>query len=340
MTIWGALFSGDVMGRLRGLVCAVLFAGGISALVQGQVPDHPVLTEVYTDPPGANDGPVGRDVGNQHQEYLELYLPPASALNPALNKDALRLTFYEVEGDTSSSGNALVNYRFDLPIFDLDPSNGTTPGAFPRPSGGVVILGWVDYVGDPPTGLAGTPSTRVALINGGVTTSPAGATFVAINGHHFTGTTNFPVLVAESLIDLPDEARSGVIQNGSGAYLLVDRDLPGYVALCDDQHQVGCSADPALADGTILGESCFLDGCAANDDDNFEVTLQPYDPDSGLDLAIVLPSGGVYSLLIPQISEAGGNGYLRRFVDVAKTTEDGTPLKRFGLPGAEVSLMA
>ena len=99
-----------------------------------QGPDHPVITEVYTNPPGLNDGPVGRDPANLHQEFLEIYLPTAAKLNLALNKDALRLTLYEVEGDSSSSGLELVNYRIDLPTFDLDAGNGITPGAVPRHS--------------------------------------------------------------------------------------------------------------------------------------------------------------------------------------------------------------
>ena len=79
------------------LTIALSLAGMAAAF--GQVPNHPIITEMYFDPPGLNDGPVGRDPGNRHQEYIEIYLPPASALRPGLNKDALRLTFYEVEGD-------------------------------------------------------------------------------------------------------------------------------------------------------------------------------------------------------------------------------------------------
>ncbi|RME37795.1 MAG: hypothetical protein D6788_08705 [Planctomycetota bacterium] len=308
----------------------------LQTLLLAQIPDHPIITEVYTDPPGTNDAPVGRDPSNLHQEYIELYLPPAANLDPALNKDALRLTFYEVEGDTSSSGNTLVNYRFDLPTFDLDASNGITPGALPRPASGVVVLGWVDYVGDPPTDLAGTPSTRIGLINGGIVTAPPDFTFIAINGHHFTGTTNFPLLVAENLIDLPNEARSGVIQNGSAAYLLVNRDDPGYVELCDDKHAVDCAAgaDPNLPNDSVgLRTSALLDGYAGNDDSQFDVTAQPLPSGGGIDLDLVLPAGGAFSLLIPQIPETIStglnpgiaNGYARRFVDVPKTTENGNP---------------
>ncbi len=290
-----------------------------------QTPDHPVITEVFTDPIGASDGPVGRDPANLDQEYIEIYLPPASLLTPALNKDALRLTFYEVEGDSSSSGNALVNYRIDLPTFDLDATNGITFGAIQRPSSGVVVIGWVDYVGNPPFDLAGTPATRVALINGGITTATA-FTFVAMNGAQFSGTTNFPVPVAVSSIDLPNEASSGIIQNGSGAYLLVNRDAFGYVELFDDKHiPPGGSADPSLPTGTVLGVDALLDGFASNDDSLFDVLAQPYASPTGqnIDLETVLPLGGAFSLLVAQVAEAGENGYARLFVDVVKTTEDG-----------------
>ena len=67
--------------------------------VNAQLPDHPIITEVYTDPVGLTDGPVGRDPANLHQEFIEIFLPPPSALAPGINKDALRLTLYEVEGD-------------------------------------------------------------------------------------------------------------------------------------------------------------------------------------------------------------------------------------------------
>ncbi|MFQ5413397.1 MAG: hypothetical protein ACE5E6_02965, partial [Phycisphaerae bacterium] len=118
---------------------------GLAPALRAQVPDHPIITEVYNNPDGLSDGPIGRDPANEHQEFIELYLPPAANLAPGLNKDALNVTFYEVEGDLSSSGIALVNYRFDLPTFDLDASNGVTAGAVLRPASGVVVLGWVDY---------------------------------------------------------------------------------------------------------------------------------------------------------------------------------------------------
>lgn len=294
------------------------------ASTEAQIPDHPVISEVFNNPAGLNDGPVGRDPTNLHQEYIEIYLPPASALDPALNKDALRLTFYEVEGDSSSSGLGLVNYRFDLPTFDLDSTNGVTEGALERPASGVVVLGWVDYIGDPPFDLAGTPTSRIALIDGGVT-SVGDFVFVAINGHHFSGTENFPTLVAESLIDVPDETLSGTIQNGSGVYLLVNRDDPGYVELFDDKHvPAGESADPGLPDADPLEVSCFLDGFAANDDEDFDVTQQPYD-ESGedeIDLQTVLPDGGEYSMMVPQLAEGLGIGYARMLIDLPKTSED------------------
>lgn len=297
-------------------------------------PDHPIITEAYTDPNGGLDGPVGRDPANLHQEYIEIYLPPASDLDPSIDKDSLELTIYAVEGDSSSSGLGLVNYRFDLPTFDLDPSNGITDGAIERPASGIVVLGWVDYVGDPPTELRGTPNTRIALINGGITDSPAGALFIAINGYHFGGTDNFPILVAESLIHLPNEARSGVIQNGSEILLLVDREDPGYVELYDDKDTAHVppieNADPDLPSGSVLQTSAMFDGFAGNDDPNFDVIDQPYEPPTGddIDLETVLPLGGAFSLLVPQIPEKDirpmrgvGNGYARIYLDVAKTTE-------------------
>lgn len=318
-------------GVLLGFISGV---GAMPAATAG-IPDHPIITEVYTDPPGANDGPVGRDPSNFDQEYIEIYLPPMGNLDPTINPDALRLTFYEVEGDFTSSGLGLVNYRFDLPMFDLDLSNGITPGAIPRPASGVVVLGWVDYVGDPPTGLAGTPSARVGLVNGGIL-GASGYTFIAINGHHFGGTTNFPVLDAESLIDLPCETRSGVIQNGSGVYLLVDRDSPGYVELYDDRHvPTGGSANPNLPSGAVLMTSALFDAFAVNDHNMFDVLAQPYDPPTGndIDLETVLPLGGAFSLLCAQVPERSkirptlgiANGYARFFVDIAKTTENGDP---------------
>ena len=151
-------------GQVVGIITCGVFTAAVLCDSATALPNHPIITEVYTDPPGANDGPVGRDPSNFDQEYIEIYLPPMGNLDPTINPDALRLTFYEVEGDFTSSGLGLVNYRFDLPMFDLDLSNGITPGAIPRPASGVVVLGWVDYVGDPPTGLAGTPSSRVGLV--------------------------------------------------------------------------------------------------------------------------------------------------------------------------------
>jgi hypothetical protein len=304
---------------VQALVLGVLAAGAF-----GQIPNHPVITEVFTDPAG-NDGPVARDPSNAHQEYVEIYLPTAAQLAAGLNKDALRLTLYEVEGDTTSSGPGLVNYRIDLPTFDLDPANGLSPGAIPRPPSGVVVMGWVDYVGNPPTDLAGTPATRLALINGGITAT-SDYSFVAINGSQFSGTTNFPVPLAISSIDMPQEASSGIIQNGSGAYLLVNRDAPGYVQLYDDAAvPPGGSANPSLATGTVLGTSCLLDGYAGNDDSLFDVNLQPYASGTNIDMVMNLPAGGPFSLLICQIAEASAHGYARNFLDLAKTTEDGFP---------------
>lgn len=306
---------------------------GITSVTFAQVPDHPIITETYNNPPGPNDAPIGRDMTNLHQEYIEIYLPTCAQLSVGLNCDALNLTIYEVEGDTSSSGYQRVNYRFDLPTFDLDATNGLTVGAVARPVNGVVVLGWVDYVGNPPTDLAGTPSTRLALINGGVTAT-TDFLFIAINGHHFTGTTNFPTLVAESLIDLPAEARSGVIQNGSGAYLLVNRDAAGYVELCDDKHTADCTAGdaPQLQDDVFgLSTTAHLDGFAVNDHARFDIQLQPYVIPTGknIDLEDVLPAGGAFTTLLPQIPETDGtqplpgiaSGYARLFVDVLKTTE-------------------
>ena len=318
---------------MAGLRCSRLFIplvamGMLQAATFGQVPDHPVITEVYSDPPGLNDGPVGRDLTNLHQGYIEIYLPPLGALDPALNEEALALTFYEVEGDSSSSGNTLVNYRIDLPPFDFNPINGTTLGAVLRPDSGVVVIGWVDYVGNPPTGLAGTPSTRVALINGGIT-GTTDFEFIALNGGQFTGTINFPVPLAVSLIHMPNEASSGIIQNGSSAYLLVNRDAVGYVELYDDKDTAHvpplANADPALPTGLVLGLPALLDGMAGNDHGRFDVIEQPYVTPTGqdIDLETVLPLGGAFSLLVPQVDEGLDNGYARLFVDIVKTTEDG-----------------
>ncbi len=314
--------------RVRGiaLLCAVV---GSPWITIGQVPDHPIISEVFCDPPGASDGPVGRQVGNPHQEYIEIYLPTAAQLAVGLNKDALRLAFYEVEGDEDSSGAGLVNYRIDLPTFDLDPSNGITAGALPRPNNGVVVLGWVDYVGNPPTALAGTPATRVALINGGVT-STTDFTFIAINGGQFGGTPNFPVPAAISYINMPSEASSGMIQNGSGVYLLVNRDAAGYVALTDDADPAGGNHDPSLSTNTVLQTSCLLDGWGPNDNSRFDILDQP-SGDGNNDNFMNLPPGGAFSLRVCQMPEDDkstivpglANGYARRLVDVRRTTEDG-----------------
>ncbi len=305
----------------------------LTAIANGQIPNHPVITEIYTDPNGLNEGPVLRDPLNLHQEFIEIYVPPSASLSPTLNKDALRLTFYEVEGDSTSSGLGLINYRFDLPTIDVDSSNGLTAGAIARPVNGVFVLGWVDYIGNPPTGLLGSPSTRVALINGGVTTHPTGATFIAMNGGQFAGTTNFPVPTAENLIDMPSEATSGIVQNGSAAYLLMNRDGVGYVMLCDDAHAVSCpsGSNPSLPTNTILKTTALLDAFGCNDHAKFDVLAQPFDVPTGddIDLETVLPLGGAFSLLTAQISESDGtatypgtaNGYARRFIDIAKTTE-------------------
>ncbi len=309
-----------------GLAVLTLYGWFVAAAL-AQAPNHPVITEVFTDPAGDNDGPVGRAPGNLHQEYIEIYLPAAAELTPSLNKDSLNLTFYEVEGDSSSSGLGLVNYRIDLPTFDVDPGNGLTPGAVARPPSGVVVIGWVDYVGNPPTDLAGTPSRRIALINGGIT-STTDYTFVALNGAQFSGTTNFPVPLDVSFIDMPGESSSGIIQNGSGAYLLVNRDDPGYVELYDDQHvPMGESANPMLPMGNNLGTSSLLDGLAGNDHDKFDVLEQPYNPPTGddIDLETVLPLGGAFSLLVPQIDEGSEHGYARLFLDAVKTTDDISP---------------
>ncbi|MFQ5496237.1 MAG: hypothetical protein ACE5EX_12755, partial [Phycisphaerae bacterium] len=204
-----------------------------------------------------------------------------------------------------------------------------------------------------PTGLGGTPASRVALVNGGITSVPAAPddyVFIAINGHHFgTGTTNFATLGDESLIHCPPpcsralspgttELRDGVIQNGSAVYLLVNRADPGYVQLFDDKDLAfvppTSNADPALAAGNRLSTSAFLDGLAGNDDRKFRVDRQPPrvcndTPDRCNDLETILPEGGAFSDLIAQIPEKDttritptvGNGYARVFVDGLKTTE-------------------
>lgn len=288
----------------------------------GQLPDHPVITEVYQEPPSTG-GPVGRNPADPHQEFVEIYLPTLADLASTLDKDALNVTFYAVEGDSTSPNLALVNWRIDLPTFDLDPSNGLT--GLPRPSSGVVVLGWVDYVGNPATGLAGTPATRVALINGGVT-STSGFTFIAINGEQFGGTTNFPTPAAISHLDTATDPITGIIEQGSSVYLLVNRDDPGYVSLCGQSDPGPCNSFPNLAAGTPLATSCLFDAFAGNDDQDFEVDKQPYAAPTGdnIDLEFVLPQGGAFTLLTAQVPEAA-DGYQRLFLDIQKTTEDGIP---------------
>ena len=311
------------MGKRRlGAVVAAAVAVLVGGPAAAQAPDHPVITEVYQEPPSLG-GPVGRNPADPHQEFIEIYLPTLADLAPGLNKDALNVTFYDVEGDSTSPGHALVNYRIDLPTFDLDPSNGLT--GLPRPSSGVVVLGWVDYVGNPPTDLAGTPNTRLALINGGVT-STTDFTFIAINGAQFSGTTNFPVPLAISHIDTVSDPVTGKIEQGSGVFLLVDRDAPGYASLCGQTDPGPCNSFPNLATGTPLGVSSLFDAFAANDDQDFLPELQPYQPPTGdnIDLEFVLPLGGVYSLLVPQVQETA-DGYQRVFVDHVKTSEDPIP---------------
>jgi len=90
------------------------------------------------------------------RKYIEIYLPPAASLAAGLNKDALRLTFYEVEGDSSSSGLGLINYRFDLPTLIWTRLTALPPErllAVQRRRG----PGWVDYSTTSPVVLAGAP---------------------------------------------------------------------------------------------------------------------------------------------------------------------------------------
>jgi len=303
--------------------CAMAFVALLSMgyfQASAQIPDHPIITEVFNNPSGLNDGPTGHDPTNPHQEFIEIYIPGPGDLSAALARDSVRLTIYEIQGNSGSAELGFVNQRYDLPAFDLDTSNGIT--ALERPSSGLVVLGWVDYdFLDPPMALRGTPSTRVALINNEITTSPAGVLFIAINGAQFTGTTNFPVPVAESRIDIPNEHASGVMKNGSNAYLLVDRDATGGVSL--DDRSTGSNAFADLPGGTSLPVASLLDGIAGNDDIAFRESLQPYMAGTNMDLADVLPLGGVFTPWVAQINEATGAGYARKFVDVLRTTEDG-----------------
>jgi hypothetical protein len=302
---------------IASVVCGMLAPSFSAALP----PDHPVITEVYRDAPG-NDGPVGRNLTNLHQEFIEIYLPPLIDLSPSLNlnKDSLRLAFFEIEGDSSSPGQGLANYRIDLPTFDLDPSNGMS--GLPRPPSGIVVLGWVDYIGTPPVALAGTPSTRLGLVNGGITAA-TDYTFIAINGGQFGGTTNFPVPVAISHLDLVVDPSVGKIEEGAAAYLLSNRDAPGYAPICGQTDPGPCNAFPDLPGGFFLGVASLLDGVATNDDANFRFDKQPYDAPTGndIDLEFVLPLGGAYTPFVPQVEERG-EGLQRTFIDTVKTTED------------------
>ncbi len=354
------------------IALAIAISSGMTSRASAQVPNHPVITEVYTDPPGGNDGPIGRDPTNAHQEFIEIYLPTCAQLTGSgLNCDNLNLAIYSVEGDATSSGVELVNYRIDLPTYDLNSINGITAGARPRPANGVVVMGWADYafpdlgvcddvsnapcsvaaqncvslercIGTP-TGLLGTPSTRVGLINGGIL-ADGPFDFIAINGADFSAgdTTNFPVPAAISLIHRPSEANSGLVQNGSDAYLLVNRDDLNYVELYDDKDtaNVGgnlANADPSLATGTVLGVTSLLDAVAGNDDKQFRIENQPLQvcgntPSNCVDLQTVLPDTSPFGPLVPQIPEKDktritptiGNGYARVFPDQPKTSEDAT----------------
>ena len=286
-----------------------------------------MLTEVYSDPPGVNDGAVGREPTNRHQEFVELYLPTLADLAPGLDKDSLDLTLYEVDGDFSSPSRGLVNIRIDLPTFDLDPSNGLTGLA--RPANGTVVLGWVDYNAGV-TDLAGTPGTRTALIDGGVTVA-GDYTFIAINGNEFSGTTNFPTPVAISHLAAAERS-VGFIENGSNAWLLVDRDAPGYVELYDSTDPCCVppisNADPDLASGLVIATASMLDGFASNDDSEFDPLLQPYSPPTGLsiDFENDLPLAGAFSFMVPQLDEIDlEEGYALKLGDIGRTTDDANP---------------
>ncbi|MEZ4291785.1 MAG: hypothetical protein R3E53_15105 [Myxococcota bacterium] len=70
--------------------------------------------------------------------------------------------------------------------------------------------------------------------------------------------------------------------------------------------------------------SSLLDGFANNDDAKFRVDRQPYEVPTGdnIDLEFVLPFGGAFSNLVPQLDERG-EGHQRVFADWVKTSEDG-----------------
>lgn len=290
-----------------------------------QLPTHPIITEAFLNPDG-NDGPIGT-LPNVHQEFIEIYLPTATALEVGLSADDLNLTLYDIEGDFGNLRRGHVNWRIDLPTFDLDASNGITPGAIARPATGLVVLGWLDYLkpeimGDPPIDLAGTPSTRIPLVN--LESPPVGFTFIGINGNQFGGTTNFPIPVAISYLDLVTHPYSGLFENGSGAMLLMDRDHPNYVELCSVEDPAICNTNADLANGALLPIGPLLDAWAANDHALFDADLQPYSAPTGnsIDLEFELPVGGFYTPFTPQVAERG-EGYSREFLDVQKTTEDG-----------------
>jgi hypothetical protein len=311
------------------LAIAIAIALGLllPAAATAQLPSHPIITEAFLNPAG-NDGPIGV-APNDHQEFIEIYLPPASALEASLSADNLNLTLYDVEGDFASLGRGHVNWRIDLPTFDLNPNNGTTPGAVARPSSGLVVLGWLDYlkpalVGGPPPDLAGTPSTRVPLVN--LESPVVGFAFIGINGNQFGGTTNFPTPVAISFLDLVTHPYTGLFENGSGAMLLMDRDHPSYVELCSIEDPAICNTDADLANAR-LPMAPLLDAFAANDHVLFDPDLQPYLAPTGdsIDLESALQLGGLYSTVTPQVPERG-EGYSREFLDVQKTTEDAIAL--------------